>query len=731
MKKVVQLINKAIELLYVEKFVNWLILVLSLFILTFILASRHFLFDTLIEDGISKANVIASRRIEVEDTDKTQARQKFESMKIMPVLRPIQDNVNATMRVKLGEILNNIKQVRESKTSLNEQKRKIRDILNIKEDSYFTNLSIEYLCNSSDAKFSELATTSLGVLNNIIQQGTTEANLLEDKDKIIEKHINPSFSRSQKLALNLLIKPVLVPNMEEDKLATELAIQKVISTVKPEMVVYEKGDTIISAGEKVKDVQKKALKELGYNVNRIDFIGVLGIFSLVGLCLFTTVYYLHNFENKFLKVRYTGLIALLAIIITVFAVTLPEDVTAYIIPIPAIAMLLTVFTSSRVALLISTLVLVMLGVSLQYSVEYVFVFMLGAIIAIFTTNSVNYYRRMDMVRAGFDVGLIQMFVALVLFLLNNNSENMELSWMIMKMALGFGNGLLSGIIALGVIPLVESAFKIITPYGLAELADHNQALLRRLQFEAPGTYHHSLMVSNLCEAAAEAVEANPILARVAAFYHDIGKLKRPLFFIENQSYFGIENPHERLNSKLSKMVITAHPKDGVELAREYGLPPIIHQYIIQHHGDSLVAYFYKQAVADEGAENVQEEQFRYNCPRPSSKEAAILMLADAVESAVRAAKNASQEAVDELIDKIINEKLVDGQLSESPLTQKDIKTISGVFKRALRGMQHQRVKYHEDILEELNKKNINGLKQAQMQIDIESKIAKLKEQKEE
>lgn len=308
---------------------------------------------------------------------------------------------------------------------------------------------------------------------------------------------------------------------------------------------------------------------------------------------------------------------------------------------------------------------------------------------------------------------------------------MELSWMIMKMALGFGNGLLSGIIALGVIPLVESAFKIITPYGLAELADHNQALLRRLQFEAPGTYHHSLMVSNLCEAAAEAVEANPILARVAAFYHDIGKLKRPLFFIENQSYFGIENPHERLNSKLSKMVITAHPKDGVELAREYGLPPIIHQYIIQHHGDSLVAYFYKQAIADEGVENVQEEQFRYNCPRPSSKEAAILMLADAVESAVRAAKNASQEAVDELIDKIINEKLVDGQLSESPLTQKDIKTISGVFKRALRGMQHQRVKYHEDILEELNKKNINGIKQAQMQIDIESKIAKLKEHKEE
>ncbi len=500
-----------------------------------------------------------------------------------------------------------------------------------------------------------------------------------------------------------------------------------VSEVEPVMVTYEKGDLIISPGEKVKDVQRKALKKLGYNINKLDLIGVTGILSLVGLCLFITAYYLKNFERNFLKFSHVGLIALLTLVISVLAVMIPEDVSPYVVPIPVVAILLTIFTTSKIALLVTMLTLVMLGISLQYPIEYIFVFMLGSIIAIFTSNSLNYYRRMDMVRTGFDVGLIQMFVILVIFLLQNNAETIAPGVLATKMIMGFGNGLLSGIIALGILPLIENTFKIITPYGLAELSDHNQALLRRLQFEAPGTYHHSLMVSNLCEAAAESIEANPILARVAAFYHDIGKLKRPLFFIENQSYFGIENPHEKLNSRLSKMVITAHPKDGVELAREYGLPPMINQFIIQHHGDSLVAYFYKQALESEGAENIQAEHFRYNCPKPSSKEAAILMLADAVESAVRALKNSDQEVIDGVVDKIIQERLIDGQLSDSPLTQKNIKTIAGVFKRVLRGMQHHRVKYHEDILQELNKKNFNGIKQAQLQNEIENKVSKLAE----
>ena len=214
---------------------------------------------------------------------------------------------------------------------------------------------------------------------------------------------------------------------------------------------------------------------------------------------------------------------------------------------------------------------------------------------------------------------------------------------------------------------------------------------------------------------------NPVLARVGSFYHDIGKLKRPLFFIENQSYFGIENPHEKLNPRLSKMVITAHPKDGLELAKEYGLPPVILQFIIQHHGDGIASYFYIQALEQEGAENVSEEQFRYNNPKPSTKETAILMLADAVESAVRSIKTPTQEMIEDIVENIIKERLYDGQLSESPLTQKDLKVVAGVFKRVLRGMQHHRIKYHQNVLEELNQKTAStNLKQIQQQLEAET-----------
>ena len=285
----------------------------------------------------------------------------------------------------------------------------------------------------------------------------------------------------------------------------------------------------------------------------------------------------------------------------------------------------------------------------------------------------------------------------------------------------------SSIIALGTLPMFENIFKIVTPYGLAELADPNQPLLKRLFKDAQGTYNHSLMVSSLCEAAAEAIGADPILARVGALYHDIGKLKRPMFFVENQSYFQIGNPHSNLdNPRLSKMVITAHTKDGLELAKKYGLPPIINNFITQHHGESLASYFYNQALQDEGIENVSEEQFRYTGPKPNMKETAILMLADAVESAVRSMKNPTSEDIDAVIDKIIVERLNDGQLSDSPLTLKDIKVIATTFSKMLRGMRHERIKYQENVMEELKKERINIPKRV-FDADLEQKIKELEE----
>jgi putative nucleotidyltransferase with HDIG domain len=225
-----------------------------------------------------------------------------------------------------------------------------------------------------------------------------------------------------------------------------------------------------------------------------------------------------------------------------------------------------------------------------------------------------------------------------------------------------------------------------------------------MQFEAPGTFHHSLMVATLSEAAAQAIGANALLARVGSLYHDIGKMKRPLFFIENQAYFGVENPHDKLTPRLSKMVVTAHPRDSLEMAKQYKLPEVITKFMTEHHGTLVAGYFYNQACLQEGAENVNKAQFRYPGPKPNIRETAICMLADACESAVRALKNPTPTQIEERIDKIIAQRVDDGQFSNCPLTFKDLSIIRETFIRVIRGIQHNRIEYQQNVMQELGRK---------------------------
>jgi hypothetical protein len=400
----------------------------------------------------------------------------------------------------------------------------------------------------------------------------------------------------------------------------------------------------------------------------------------------------------------------------------------YILPIPAVIIISAIFLNPRVSFLLSLLLLVILSVGMQYESQFLIVFSVLSLIGMIMISKIRYTRRFDLIKVGFNLGLAGVLIMLSLYFIDKCLIDVS-NFLILKNSLYiFVNCIGNSIIVLGASSLLESTFKIITPYGLAELGDHNQPILKRLQMEAPGTYHHSLMVSTLCEAAAEAIGANPILARVGAFYHDIGKLKRPLFFVENQSYFGIENPHNKLNPRLSKMVITSHPKDGVEIAKKNGLPSVINDFILQHHGEGIAKYFYNQAVLEEGAENVKEEQFRYTGPKPNTKETAILMIADAVESAVRATKAATPEEIENIIDKIIVERLNDGQLEDSPLTLNDLKIIAMTFSRILRGVQHNRIKYQENIAEEFAKNKIE-LPNKILDEDFEKKIKELEESK--
>ena len=410
--------------------------------------------------------------------------------------------------------------------------------------------------------------------------------------------------------------------------------------------------------------------------------------------------------------------------LTLIGVMLPIGFSPYVIPIPAFLMLMSIFTNPRIALVASVTLLSVMAVGYQYNIQFIVTFILLTIFSVILMSQIKYAKRVDLIKIGFNISVAGVITVLSIYILEKCLIDVDNVLILKDVTFIFLNGILSSIITLGSLPLFESTFKIITSYGLAELGDHNQKLLKRLQMDAPGTYHHSLMVSNLCEAAAEAIGADPILARVGALYHDIGKLKRPLFFVENQSYFLIENPHNKFTPRISKMIITAHPKDGIEIAKEYGLPQVIQNFILQHHGEGLASYFYNQAVKEEGAENVKEEQFRYTGPKPNTKETAILMIADAVESAVRSLKNPTPDEIESMINKIIVERLNDGQLSDSPLTLRDIKTIASTFSRILRGMQHNRIKYQENLAEELQKQKIN-MPAKLLDEDLENKIKQL------
>jgi putative nucleotidyltransferase with HDIG domain len=256
-------------------------------------------------------------------------------------------------------------------------------------------------------------------------------------------------------------------------------------------------------------------------------------------------------------------------------------------------------------------------------------------------------------------------------------------------------GLLSAIGAAGVVTLIERPLKLTTSLLLLELQNPNEPILKRLLTEAPGSYQSSVMVANLAEPAAEAVGADPVLTRTACMYHDIGKLKRPYFFIENQ--FGAENPHSRLSPHLSALVIISHVKDGAELAREIKLPPAVASVVLQHHGTGLASFMYQRAraEADEG-EEVRESDFRYPGPKPRTRENAIIMLADTVEAAARAMTDTSHDKVAALVERLVDTRIADGQLDESPLTFADITVIKQSFLKTLTGMFHQRMGYPTD-----------------------------------
>jgi len=490
-----------------------------------------------------------------------------------------------------------------------------------------------------------------------------------------------------------LIKPNSFYNAEKTDEAKQLARE----SVTPASRTIVEGEIILREGDIVTSLDVEALSALGLRQAEIEWQGVVSTIILVLLTTVILGLYLVRFRPEY-WVRWPRLLLLLLLlvlfILTAKLMVSDQATRSYLLPTAALSMLLTVLLGPQLAITVTVLFSVIVGFMAGGSLELATYALIGGLIASLSLSRVEKLNAFFW--AGVYVALANLAVILAFRLPKQDYDTVQL----LTLA-GFSlvNGGLSASITLAGFYLLGALFDITTYLQLMELARPTHPLLRQLLLKAPGTYHHSILVSNMAEEAAGRIGADALLARVGAYYHDIGKTVRPYFFVDNQVEGA--NVHERLDSRTSAEIIISHVTDGLDLAKKYRLPSKVRDFIAQHQGTGLATYFYRQALESEGDE-VNEEDYRYPGPKPQTKETAIVMLADSCEAAVRAERPGSLEGIEELVRKVIGSKMLDRQLDECDLTLRDLDEIRGAFVKILQGVFHPRVKYPEEAKVEEN-----------------------------
>jgi putative nucleotidyltransferase with HDIG domain len=358
----------------------------------------------------------------------------------------------------------------------------------------------------------------------------------------------------------------------------------------------------------------------------------------------------------------------------------------FYLPVASVAMLtMLLFNDIQISFMMAFMGAALAGIVLGFELNEMLIFFLGSLAGAYKVRDAR--TRGALIEAGIFVSIIQVISALLI----NPAVNKDILMYILE-PLAW-NGLICAGVVIATSKVFETIFSEITNFTLLELSDSSHPLMKRMVIEAPGSYHHSLIVSNMSEAAADAIEAHSLLVRVGAYYHDIGKLANPDYFTENQMVIG--NKHDELEPSMSRLVISNHVKEGIELAHKYHLNHRIIDFIPEHHGTSIMHHFYQKALAEGHPEGLQEKDYRYPGPKPQSKETAIVLLADSVEAATRAMDEHTPQRIEDVVRKVINNKFIDGQLDECNLTLRDIDAIAATFVRVLSAMYHGRVKYPE------------------------------------
>jgi cyclic-di-AMP phosphodiesterase PgpH len=531
------------------------------------------------------------------------------------------------------------------------------------------------------------------IVRQEMEQGIRENTLMLAVKNARAKAAKLSMPSEYTSAISDILSNVMKPNIIPDWAATAKEQQRRIAEVKPITLEIPKGQVIIRKGEIVTPKHVEVLEELGIYRPSIDLNGLAGASIMVIILILIILKYLKQHQPSIY--HDDKLLFLLSIIVIAVAVTSrwSTKISGFLAPVATASILVAMIMDYRLALLITAFLSLLVSIFTE-NIACGAVALFTGTVAVLCVSKVH--RRWDLITASFVIVLTNILSTGVFCLIGEESI---VTISMNSFIWGGLNGIFSCLVAIGAMLFIENLFGITTNIKLLELSNPAEPLLQRLLIEAPGTYHHSIIVGNLAETAAQAVGADPLLARVGAYYHDVGKLKRPYLFIENQ--LGMENPHDKLTPTLSTLIITSHVKDGLELAKQYQLPEQITNIIVEHHGTSLVAYFFHQAKM-KSTEPVIEQDFRYHGPKPGTKESAIIMIADSIEAAARSLSQPNANRIENLVKQIINDVLRDGQLDECELSFKNISDLKRSFIKTMNGMYHTRIEYPDKIAKDIS-----------------------------
>ncbi len=601
-----------------------------------------------------------------------------------PAIYDYDSNLLRQFRGRAAEFLRNVSVIKGDPLSFPETRR--QQVARL--EPGLTAESIDAILGLEEGDWRVVVAETLRTLDENVRERLRVEQIAERRASLVAQ-ATAQLGEAQQAVLADLLASYLRPNVLVNDVETERVRKEARDRVTPVSVTIEASELVLRAGDVITPEDAEKLQALGLGSRAFDTLGLAGIAMYVAVAVgLVTVALFALHDDLLLRPRRMGLIALaLVASVAVARLVVPgQPWMAAAFPSAVAVMLVSILLGAPLALLVAVAQSILLAPIVGYQFEPVVAFLAKGFVGVIAVRRVD--RLNAFFIAGLGVGLTNAMVGLAFRLISTDIDPQALRNVATAAA---ADGVLSAILTMGTISLVGGLFGLTTMLQLLELAHPSQPLLRRILTEAPGTYHHSILVGNLAERAAEQIGVDSLLVRVGAYYHDVGKLRNPHHFVENQ--FDGDNIHGRLAPEASARTIIDHVTHGLELARTYRLPPAVTDFITEHHGTRLAGFFYREAVRLADGNPVDERRFRYPGPRPQSKGTALVMLADTVEASVRASSNRSAASLDQLVSRAVNERILEGELEDSTLTLRDLERVKRSFTEQLRGVYHRRIEY--------------------------------------